>query len=32
MSDGEGVAYVPVNNTLWLGDDQNDAIYEVDRT
>jgi hypothetical protein len=32
MSDGEGMAYVSVNNTIWLGDDQNDAIYEVDRT
>jgi Fibronectin type III domain len=32
LEDGEGMAYIPANNTLWLGEDQTDAIYEVDRT
>ena len=31
IGDGEGMTYVPANDTLWLGDDANDAIYEVDR-
>jgi hypothetical protein len=31
MADGEGMTHVLVNDTLWLGDDNNDRIYEVDR-
>jgi hypothetical protein len=31
MRDGEGMAYVRPNDTLWLGDDSNDMLYEVDR-
>jgi len=31
IGDGEGMTHVPVNDTLWLGDDNDDKIYEVDR-
>ena len=31
LSDAEGMTYVPVNDTIWLGEDHNDRIYEVDR-
>jgi hypothetical protein len=29
MHDGEGSAYVPRDNSLWLADDNGDAIFEV---
>ena len=29
MSDGEGSAFVPRDHSLWLADDNGDAIYEV---
>jgi hypothetical protein len=29
MHDGEGSAYVPRDHSLWLADDQSDAIFEV---
>lgn len=28
--DGEGLAYVPVDHTLWIVDDNSDALFEVD--
>jgi Fibronectin type III domain len=31
MLDGEGMTYVPPNDTLWLGDDNGDRLYEVER-
>jgi hypothetical protein len=30
--DNEGSAYVPVDDALWMADDQGDALFEVDRT
>ena len=32
MHDGEGSAYVPRDHSLWLADDQSDAIFEVARS
>jgi len=32
MDDGEGSAYVPRDHSLWLADDQSDAIFEVARS
>jgi PKD repeat protein len=32
LHDGEGSAYVPADNSLWLADDNGRAIYEVDPT
>ena len=32
MRDHEGSAYVPANNSLWLVDDNANAVYEVDAT
>jgi hypothetical protein len=31
MKDNEGLAYVPVNNTIWLADDGADGLWEVDK-
>ncbi len=30
VADGEGLCYVPEDNTLWVADDNGRAIYEVD--
>jgi hypothetical protein len=30
MADGEGGAYVPADDSLWLADDNRDAVYEID--
>lgn len=30
MADGEGSAYVSADDSLWLADDNRDAVYEVD--
>lgn len=32
MGDGEGSAYVPADDSLWLADDNADAVYEIDPT
>ena len=32
MRDHEGSAFVPVDNSLWLADDNGDAVYEVNPT
>ncbi|HLE79124.1 MAG TPA: hypothetical protein VI687_01910 [Candidatus Limnocylindrales bacterium] len=32
MGDGEGMAFVPLDNALWLVDDHTKRVYEVDRT
>jgi hypothetical protein len=32
MKDHEGSAFVPVDNSLWLADDNGKAIYEIDPT
>src|SRR5688572_13969528 len=32
MRDNEGSAYVPSNNSLWLADDNGDALFEVNPT
>ena len=32
MKDGEGSAYVPRDNSLWLADDNGRAVYEVNPT
>src|SRR6187200_2301608 len=31
-SDVEGLGYVPADNSLWVGDDNADRIYEIDAT
>jgi hypothetical protein len=30
IADGEGSAYVPADDSLWLADDNRDAVYEID--
>lgn len=30
MGDGEGSAYVPADDSLWLADDNRDAVFEID--
>ena len=30
--DAEALAYVPADDTLWIADDNNDSLYEMDRT
>ena len=32
LRDNEGSAYVPSDNTLWLASDNDNALFEVDRT
>jgi hypothetical protein len=32
MTDGEGMAFVGVNDTLWLADDNAETLYEVNRS
>ena len=31
IEDGEGMAYVPITDSLWIADDTADRIFEVDR-
>jgi hypothetical protein len=31
-SDVEGLGYVPIDNSLWVGDDNGDRIYEINAT
>ena len=31
LRDGEGMAYVPITDSLWIADDTADRIFEVDR-